>query len=395
MLTLVQRVSALYFKQKDARKIPVAYGNDITKELAEPIFKEGYRSVFIACGNTIQRENMLDGLIQALQEKGIKTTVYSGIVSDPTVDNVEKGLALLKENSCDCVIAAGGGSVLDCTKVIALRAANPHCSVSLMSFYLRPLKKSLPLYVIPTTSGTGSEVTYFSVITDEEKQMKRAIITDRYMPQKIVFDAALLKTVPEKPTVYAGLDALTHSIEAYISRFKKFFPEDAQSAPKVCRDIFHYLPIVKKEPENEKARLKMAHAAYHAGINFRRNSVGYVHAIAHRLGETYHIPHGLACGVVLPHVLRSSLAYARADLDKLAVESGIAPSGEELIVQIEKLMDALGVDRVFPEIKRKDYPLMLRRIQPEAKMQGCPKWLTNEEIESILTALQSPAGPAF
>lgn len=395
MLTIVQRVSALYFKQKDARKIPVAYGSGIAKELADPIFKEGYRSVFIACGNTIQRENMLDGLIWALQEKGIKTTIYSGIVSDPTVDNVEKGLVLLKENQCDCVIAAGGGSVLDCTKVIALRAANPLCPVSLMSFYLRPLKKSLPLYVIPTTSGTGSEVTYFSVITDKEKQMKRAIITDRYLPQKIVFDAALLKTVPEKPTVYAGLDALTHSIEAYISRFKRFFPEDAKSAPKVCRDIFYYLPVVKKEPENEKARLKMAHAAYHAGINFRRNSVGYVHAIAHRLGETYHIPHGLACGVVLPHVLCSSLPEAEKDLDILARESGLASSAEELIYRIEKLLVELGVKQAFPEIKRKDYPLMLRRIQPEAKMQGCPKWLTNEEIESILTALQSPAGPAF
>lgn len=392
MLTLVQMISAFYFKQKNTKKIPVSYGSGIARELAEPICAAGYRSVFLACGGTIQRKNMLGELILALQKKGIKTTVYSGIVSDPTVENVEKGLALLKENQCDCVIAAGGGSVLDCTKVIALRATNPHCPVSLMSFYLRPLRKALPLFVIPTTSGTGSEVTYFSVITDEEKQRKRAIVTDRYLPQGIIFDAALLKTVPENPTVYAGLDALTHSVEAYISRFKRFFKEDVLSAPKVCRDIFHYLPVVKEEPENEKARLRMAHAAYHAGINFRRNSVGYVHAIAHRLGETYHIPHGLACGVVLPHVLRSSLPEAKKDLDVLAAESGLASSAEEFIARIETLLDELGVKQGFPEIKQEDYPKMLRRIQPEAKMQGCPKWLKNDEIESILEELREKDG---
>lgn len=372
------------FRSKKAVPIPVVSGSNTAEELCQDIVKRGFRSVLIASGKTIRRQRMLRGLMETLHQKGIRTVLFSDIVSDPTIENVEAGVQAFHKNHCECVIAAGGGSVLDCAKVLALRASNPHVSVRLMSLYLIPCKSSVPLYVIPTTSGTGSEITFFSVITDRKKNKKLAILSDRYLPEKIVFDYQLLKEVPEKPTIYAGLDALTHSVEAYISKNSRFFAEDVASAPKVCRDIFRYLPIVVKDPGQEKARLKMAQAAYRAGINFRRTSVGYIHAIAHRLGETYHIPHGLACAVVMPHVLYSSLPESKERLDELAVKSGLAESAEGLIERIRGLEKELGIPETLEEIREEDFPLMIKRSISEAALQGCPKMLTKKEVRDIL-----------
>lgn len=373
---------------ENADPIPVTYGRGVAASLAKPIEEAGCKSVFIACSRTIRRENMLSELISSLNGRGIRTTLFSDIVPDPTIGNVEAGYSLLKENKCDCVIAAGGGSVLDCAKVIALRATNPWMSVSAMAIFVRPLLNSLPLFVLPSTSGTGSEVTYFSVITDEERHKKCAIVTDKFLPRQIVFDYDLLHTVPVNPTVYAGLDALTHSVESFISKIKPIFKKDAASSPEVCRDIFRYLPVVKNDPDNEEARLAMAKAAYNAGINFRRNGVGFVHSIAHRIGENYHVPHGLACGVILPLVLRASLDDARKDLDFLARESGVAEDAEGFVSAIEKLLVDLGVPTQFEGIRTEDYSRMMSRIWPEVMMLGVPTWLGKNEVTKILDQIR-------
>ncbi len=388
MQKIVQTAAQLLFRTKNTDKIPVVSGSNTVNCLFDDIKCGNYRSVFIASGRTIRNKGMLDKLISKLEKSGIKTVIFSDIVPDPTIENVENGLAILKENNCDCIIAAGGGSVLDCAKVIALRATNPSISVRMMSFYLMPCRKSMPIYVIPTTSGTGSEVTYFSIITDSDKKQKLAVLSDQYMPEKIIFDYELLRHVPLTPTVYSGLDALTHSIESYISTYSKTFKRDVASAPAVCKNIFRYLPEAAADPDSKEARLKMAAAAYMAGINFRRAAVGYVHAIAHRLGENYHIPHGCACAAVLPLVLERSLPDAEPRLKELAVKSGIAESAEEFIEKIRTLEKQLGIPEHFEEINKADYPVMIKRIISEASLQGCPKKLSADEIRSILDTLK-------
>lgn len=392
MTSIIQFAAKLVFKSKKVRQIPVEKGKNTINDLHVQIKKNHYKSVFFASGKTVRKKGMLDSVLKDLADAGIKTTVFSDIVSDPTIENVEEGLRIFQKEQCDCIIAVGGGSVLDCAKVIALRAANTHVSVRLMSLYVFPCKRSVPLYAVPTTSGTGSEITFFSVITDTKKHKKLAILSDKYMPDRIIFDSELLRHVPKAPTVYSGLDALTHSIEAYISTFSSTFYEDVNSAPAVCRDIFRYLPIAAEHPDHEEARLKMAEAAYHAGINFRRASVGYVHAIAHRLGERYHIPHGLACAAALPYVLESSLPQAKERLDELALESGIAKNAEGLIEKIRILERELGIPETFKEIKEEDMPQMIRRILTEASLQGCPAMLKEKEVKEILMQLKGMQG---
>lgn len=392
MHNVIQSVAMLIFKMKKADIIPVSSGVNTIDELFDDIIRKDYKSVFIASGKTIRNKGMLDRLTDKLNSNGVKTCVFSDIVPDPTIENVEAGLKYYKENKCSCIIAAGGGSVLDCAKVIALRAANPLVSVAMMAMYVVPCRKSVPLYAVPTTSGTGSEITFFSVITDTKKKKKLAVLSDKYMPEKIIFDYELLRHVPENPTVYAGMDALTHSIEAYISTYCAEFSSDVLTAPEVCRDIFHYLPIVKMDPDNIEARLKMAEASYKAGLNFRRTSVGYVHAIAHRLGETYHIPHGLACAVVLPHVLKKSIPQAEERLHDLALKSGLADSAENFINKIIQFEKQLGISGTFDKLIESDFPLMIKRAVSEASLQGCPAMLKYNDVEDILNEIKQPEG---
>lgn len=375
-----QNVVRWFLTTKKTTSVPVESGRNTADNLYRDILEKGFRTVFIASGKTVRNRGMLDKLTENLSKNGIKSVFFSDIVPDPTIENVEKGLSLYRENKCECVIAVGGGSVLDCAKVIALRAANPRVSVKMMSLYVVPCRKSAPIFAVPTTSGTGSEITFFSVITDAKNHKKLPLLSDKYLPEKIVFDSALLENVPQKPTVYAGLDALTHCIEAYISTNAKTFAEDLKSAPEVCRDIFDYLPAAAKEPKNEEARLKMAEAAHKAGLNFRRTGVGFVHAIAHRLGEIYHIPHGLACAAVLPHVLEKSLPEAQKRLKKLAVRSKTAKSAEAFIGEIRELEKSLGIPEKFPEINERDFPVMIKRILSESATQGCPKRLDTKEM---------------
>lgn len=388
MQGFAQPIVRWFLTTKHCKPIPVVSGKNTADDLYADILQRNLKTVFIATGKTIRNKGMLDGLVLNLNSNGIRAVFFSDIASDPTIGIVEKGLEIFRKNKCDCVIAVGGGSVLDCAKVIALRAANPHVSVRLMSLYVVPCRESVPFFAVPTTSGTGSEITFFSVITDEKHHQKLALLSDRYLPEKIVYDSALLINVPKKPSIYAGLDALTHSIEAFISTNRKTFPEDIVSAPEVCRNIFEYLPVAAREPENEKARLKMAESSYKAGICFRRTGVGYIHAIAHRLGEMYHIPHGLACAVVMPRVLESSLPQAERRLTLLAQKSGIADSAEEFIEKIRELERTLGVPEKFSELNEKDFPAMLRRIASEAATQGCPKRLSRKEVEAILKSLK-------
>lgn len=383
MQRLVQLVARISFKLRKTPEIPVVSGKNTIEGLCGDIVQKKIKSVFIASGKTIRKRGMLDKLIEKMESENINVVVFSDIVSDPTSENVENGVKLFNENKCECVIAAGGGSVLDCAKVIALRAANPHISLNLMYMHVIPCRKAVPLYAVPTTSGTGSEVTYFSVVTNTEKNKKKIVISDKFLPEKIIFDYELLRQVPEKPTIYSGLDALTHSIESFISTNSRFFADDITSAPEVCRDIFRYLPLAARDPDNEEARLKMSYAAYLAGLNFRKVCVGYVHALAHRLGEMYGIPHGLACAVTLPVVLKEYLPKVSERLCDLAVKSGIARSSEEFIDKIIELDLNLGITAGFRGIDKKDYPVMVKRVQFEVMTQGCPVRFDSKKIENI------------
>ena len=342
---------------------------------------------------TFRESRSIENVAQFLDSLG-EFVVYDGIASEPTVKNTDEALALYLENGCDCVIGIGGGSVLDTAKITALRANNKDSIIDDICKLESDANMSVPLFLAPTTSGTGSEVTFFAVATEEEKNKKRPFVSDKYLPDVIALDPTLTLSVPPKSTAYTGIDALSHAIESYVSLFASSFTEDAEIAPSVCRDIFGNLLKAYNEPTDINAREVLMKASFNAGLSFRRIGTGYIHAIAHRLGEFCHIPHGLAVGISIVPVLTAYLPYGEKSLASLAVLSGVGKEVESdegnaklFIKATEELLYKLGVTSEGIAFKKEDLDEIVRRSQEEAKIVGYPRPFSDSELKDIILSI--------
>ncbi|CDH13851.1 related to Alcohol dehydrogenase 4 [Zygosaccharomyces bailii ISA1307] len=220
-------------------------------------------------------------------------------VPNPTIKNVDEGLAMLKKNSSQCVVSLGGGSAHDNAKAIALLATNGG-EIGDYQGINRSKKNCLPLFAINTTAGTASELTRFTIITNEKEKIKMAIIDNNVTPSVAVNDPSLMYGLPPGLTAATGLDALTHCIEAFVSTAAN--PITDACAIKGMDLIKESLVECYKNGSDKKARTDMCYAEYLAGMAFNNASLGYVHALAHQLGGFYHLPHGICNAVLLPHV---------------------------------------------------------------------------------------------
>ncbi len=362
--------------------------------LADRIINDQNKHLFIVSSKTIVRKGLISQFTNKLEMRGIVCTVFTRTKSDPDVECVESGVAMFNGNRCDSVLAVGGGSVIDCAKVIALRAGNPGKSIKKISNYLTSIKRPVPLYAAPTTAGTGSEITMFSVIKDSSVQKKFPVVRASSVPLAIALDPDLCISLPPDVTASSGMDALTHAIEAYISTFSDKFYRETQKAPGACRMIFENLYASYVMPENKKIRLNMLKASYYAGISFRHTGTGYIHSMAHRLGELYGIPHGYANAVLLPHFLEAYMPEIQRDLSALSFHCGFTENklyqkqnADIFIREIQKLNKQLNIQTRIPQLKRKDFEIIVKRTQAEAKIQGCPKILTDQTLREILISI--------
>lgn len=394
-ITPLQFISYNWIKSKHFDEPDKYSGEGSVKELADRLIKDNVKHVFIAASRSVMRLELLSVFIEKIQSHSIKYTVFTDIQSDPTIENIEYGLKIFNGNKCDCVLAAGGGSVIDCAKIIALRASNPNKSVIQMTNYFTPLKKSVPVYVIPTTSGSGSEATMFSVITNTAEERKCPVLTSKFMPRAVVLDPDMSVNLPQKITAYTGMDALTHAIEAYISTFADEFPEDKKKAPYACKLIFENLHTAFISPDDKDVRLKMSEASYYAAIAFRRISTGYVHAIAHRIGELYHVPHGCANAILLPYILEEYMPAIEHNLAELSEYCGFSnyntsdnKSSYVFINKIKQLNKQLNIPDKLTCLDEKDFDLIIRRSNAEARLQGRPVRFSSSELKKILTKLK-------
>lgn len=320
--------------------------------------------------------------------------IYDSLNGEPTRKNTDEALGIYIENSCDCVVGIGGGSVLDVAKIVALRANNRESAVDDICKLESDASVSVPLFLAPTTAGTGSEVTLFAVVTQEDENKKRPFISDRYLPCVIVLDPELTLSVPAPSTAYTGIDAMSHAIESYISLFAASFPEDAALAPGVVKDIFRYLPAALNDPSDIDTRTVLQKAAFNAGLSFRRAGTGYVHAIAHRLGEFCHIPHGLAIAVCLVPVLRAMLPFGSEKLSELAVHCGFAQKSDPIesnaqafISSLEKLISDLGISAGEIAFDESYIDEIIIRAQDEAKLVGYPRPLSDDELRNVILSV--------
>ncbi|HAT4134344.1 L-threonine dehydrogenase [Clostridium perfringens] len=314
-------------------------GADCLKDAGDQVGELGFKKALIVTDKVLGQIGIVKKVTDVLDNKNIEYAIYDETKPNPTVKNVNDGLALLKEKECDFVISLGGGSAHDCAKGIALLATNSG-EIKDYEGVDKSKKPQLPMVGINTTAGTGSEMTLFAIITDEERHIKMALVDKHLTPIIAVNDPMLMLAMPKSLTAATGMDALTHAIEAYVSTAAT--PITDACAEKAIELISNYLVNAVENGQDVEARDMMAYAEYLAGMAFNNASLGYVHAMAHQLGGFYNLPHGVCNAILLPHVQEYNKSTSASRLAKIAKIMGR---------NIEGLTDEQGADLCIDMIK--------------------------------------------
>lgn len=311
-------------------------GTNVLGEAA-PLLKKMGNKAFIVTGRHVAVSYMMKQLTALLDENGIDCVIFDGITGEPTDTMIENGVEMLKSSGCDFIIGIGGGSPLDSAKAIAAMAVNEG---SIADYNGKEITgEILPLAAIPTTAGTGSEATKFTVITDSEKGIKMLLKGDVLVPKLAIVDSSFTVGTPKSVTSATGLDALTHAVEAYTSR-KAFSMTDTLAVSAVKR-IMKYLPIAYKEPDNSLAREQMSIAALEAGICINNSSVTIVHGMSRPIGALFHVPHGMSNAMLLKECLSFAVSGAYEKFANLGRETGVASDSDSDETAAEKFIDSL------------------------------------------------------
>ena len=363
---------------------------DSLSGLAEVIRREELRKPLIVTDAGILRNGLVAPLQQVLDAAGVPYALYDGTQPNPTVANAEAALALYRAKGCDSLIAIGGGSAMDCAKAVGARVAQPRMSLRQMKGILRVLRRLPTLIAIPTTAGTGSEVTLAAVMTDSERHDKYALMSFPLIPHYAVLDASLTASLPPHLTASTGMDALTHAVEAYIGRSTT--KETRQLALDAVQMIFASIETACAQGRDLQARQQMLRASYKAGAAFSKSYVGYVHALAHALGGQYGTPHGLANAVLMPWVLDAYGSSAYRKLHRLGVAAGVCTAADDHEVGARKFIGAIramnarmGIPERLTGIREADVPALAQHAEKEANpLYPVPKLMTAAELERIL-----------
>ncbi len=285
----------------------VVVGAGASRQLVPQLERLGVRRVLFVTDRYMIDRGTAGALVADLLQAGLEAVVFSGVQPDPTDRNVAAGLALLRERKCEAVVALGGGSPLDAAKAIAVLATNAEPLAQYQGYHRVP-RPGVPLLAIPTTAGTGSEVTKVAVITDTTRDVKMMMLDRHLLPTVALVDFELTLSMPPALTAHVGVDTLTHGIEAYVSR-KATALTDPLALQCIALTAEH-LETAWREPGNRAAREGMMLAATLGGMAFANSSVALVHGMSRPIGALFHVPHGLSNAVLLPTVTRFSLPGA-------------------------------------------------------------------------------------
>ncbi|KGF30100.1 L-threonine dehydrogenase [Oligella urethralis] len=348
----------------------------------------GFKKALIVTDKPLSDLGFAAQVADRLKAKGVESDIFDEVQPNPTVKNVNDGLAKLKAAGADCVVSLGGGSPHDCAKGIALVASNGG-KIEDYEGLDKSAKPQLPLISINTTAGTASEMTRFTIITDESRHVKMAIVDKHVTPILSVNDPKLMENMPASLTAATGMDALTHAVEAYVSTAAN--PLTDACAVKTIELIASYLPTAVKEPKNAEAREQMAYAQFLAGMAFNNASLGYVHAMAHQLGGFYDLPHGVCNALLLPHVEEFNMRAAKARLDE--VGAILSANNQELeglgvIDAIKKLAGIVGIPKSLRElgVKEEDFKVLAENAMKDVCGLTNPVQPTLDEVIAIFKA---------
>lgn len=367
-------------------------GEGCVNEAVEFIKSQGFKKCLVVSDTVLNEIGVVKSFTDLLDTADVQSVVFDKAQPNPTVGNVEAGLAVLKQHDCDFVVSLGGGSPHDCAKGIALVATNGG-EISDYEGVDKSEIPQLPLIAINSTAGTASEMTRFAIITDEVRHVKMAIVDKHTTPILSVNDPSMMTGMPPSLTAATGMDALTHAIEAYVSTAAT--PLTDAVALKAITLINTYLPKAVENGDDIEAREQMAYAQFMAGMAFNNASLGYVHAMAHQLGGFYDLPHGVCNAVLLPHVQRYNAQVVPQRLADIAQALGVNTEGlsalqgaESAIAAIEQLAKKVAIPAGLKalDVQEKDIPTLSDNALKDVCGLTNPKQATHEEICAIYLA---------
>lgn len=378
------------FGKKMMPETNLIQGAGTTSQVGKLLQEKGIKKPIIVTDEVLFSLGLLDNMIAAIEKAGIEYSIYKGVKPDPTFTIVKEAMEVCKTNNCDAVIAFGGGSTLDTSKTIAASSANGFVDPVKLEGMMKVRKKPLPFIAIPTTAGTGSEVTIVAVVSDPVTHRKTTIIDPKLIATDTILDPAITTGLPGHITTTTGLDALTHAVEAYVSGFANKMTDEM--AIKAISLITENLEKAYKDPTNIDARENLLVGSMYAGQAFTRTYVGYVHAFSHNIGGKYGVPHGLGNAVLLPHVMKDARNEAKtrfaelSDLLSLTEKTSTTEQKADAFIaylfDINKKLDIPERIDAFPENGIED---IIDGAFAEAHgTYPVPKYYTREEAKQVL-----------
>lgn len=358
--------------------------------LPKEITERGFKKILLVSDHTIDSVGLLDKVKSVLD--GIEYSGFLDIQPNPTIENVHNGLKALQDAQADCIVAVGGGSVIDTAKAIAIIAKNPeHYDVVSLNGAVNTKNKCLPLIAMPTTAGTAAEVTINYVITDTEHKRKMVCVDPHDIPIMSVVDAELMASMPKGTTASTGLDALTHAIESLITKGATQFSD--MFALESIRTIAKYLERAYIDGNDIEAREKMALAQYVVGMGFSNVGLGIVHSMAHPLGGQFDVAHGVANAMLLPTVMKYNLESPSKPKFRLIAEAFGAntegldddQAGKLAIQLVEDLRAKLNIPKSLKEfgIEEKDLDSLSVDAYNDVCTGGNPRETSVEDIKKL------------
>jgi alcohol dehydrogenase len=356
----------------------VITGAGASRELAPQLARLGARRVLLVTDAFMESSGLAEVFVRAMEGAGIRVALFSGVQPDPTDANVRDGLRIYVGKQCDTIVALGGGSPIDAAKAIAVLATNSEPLSQYQGYHKVP-KAGAPLVVIPTTAGTGSEVTKVSVITDTARDVKMMMLDRHFLPTVALVDFELTLSMPQALTAHVGVDTLTHGIEAYVSRKATALTDPL--ALTCIRLVAEHLETAWREPTNRTAREGMMLAATLGGMAFANSSVALVHGMSRPIGAVFHVPHGLSNAVLLPTVTRFSLAGAQDRYATVAKTMRLCSSDtaneaacEALVAGLDQLNHKLNVPRLggCRGVERSRFEAVKEKMALDALVSGSP-----------------------
>ena len=373
----------------------VVEGHGARAQIGEICKEKGYTHVLVVTDKTLRELGYEQKILQSLKAAGVRHTLFYGIDSEPTAALIEKGRKIAMKYNTECVIALGGGSVMDTCKMIVAGARLPHLSTRalLVKFLIVP-GKTLPMITVPSTAGTGAEITVGAVVTRTRGTKGSTVIVGLDVTH-VILDSELTIHAPQVVTAACGMDALSHVVEGTVSDVAVDV-EDAYRSLEGVKLILHHLPVVMREPENIESRLAMCRAAMYGGNAINTQLAGYVHAFAHSIGAKYHIPHGQAITLMMLPVLEYQKEVCLRKYALMARYCGLADvhtedriAAERFLQAVKDLIVTCGLDTLPLPVKESDYAELTRMVAKDSINYSAPMTFSEEDIVKVLETIKN------